>query len=335
MPYARAGQELGGNHQGTGQGAGQTAGQTAGSPLYGREHELSVLTGLLDGVAGRGAALLVNGPAGIGKSALVAAARAAALARHMQVLSVTGMQSEAHLPFAGLHQLVRPVLARAEALPDPQREAIRAAFGMSAAAGLNFFFVALAALNLLTETAASAPLLLIAEDVQWLDRPSRDVLGFVARRLESDPIVVLAAGRTDPASPLTGMGLPELALAPLGDEAAGGLLDAASPGLTSAERDQILQVAAGNPLALMELPVALRAGRTDPWTLVPAVLPLTARLEHAFATRTLGLPTATRFVLLMAAVDDSTDLAEILAAAAVAPGPRSARTTSPWHCGRA
>ena len=89
---------------------------------------------------------------------------------------------------------------------------------MSPAAGLNFFFLALAALNLLTEAAANTPLLLITEDVQWLDRPSCDVLAFVARRLESDPIMV-AAGRTDPDSPLGGAGLPELTLEPLGQEA--------------------------------------------------------------------------------------------------------------------
>ncbi len=323
MPYAQSAGDRGDGWPGR-DGAG------LGCPLYGREQELGLLDGLLVGAAERGeaqrggarrgAALLVKGPAGIGKSALMGAARTAALARGMQVLTMTGVQSEAHLPFAGLHQLVRPVLPRAATLPGPQRDAIRAAFGMSPAAGLNFFFVALAALNLLTEAAADAPVLLIAEDIQWLDRPSRDVLGFVARRLSSDPIVLLAAGRTDADRPLRGMGLPELVLEPLGEAASGVLLDAASPSLTSADRERILQVAAGNPLALMELPLALRAGQADPWTLVPAVLPLTARLEHAFATRTLGLPTATRIVLLVAAVDDSTDLAEILAAATVAAG---------------
>ena len=145
-------------------------------------------------MAKRGAALLVRGPVGIGKSCLLEAARATAAARQMQVLTVTGVQSETHLPFAGLHQLVRPVLNRVEALPPLQREAVRAAFGLSAAAGLNFFFIALAALNLLTEAAEDTPLLLIAEDVQWLDPPSCEVLGFVARRLESDPIIMLAAG---------------------------------------------------------------------------------------------------------------------------------------------
>ena len=294
----------------------------AGRALFGREHELGILNGLLDGVGERGAALLIQGPAGIGKSCLVNAAQATALARQMQVLTVTGVQSETHLPFAGLHQLLRPVLHRVEALPGPQRDAVRAAFGMSPAAGLNFFFITLAALNLLTEAAANTPLLLITEDVQWLDRPSCDVLAFVARRLESDPIIMVAAGRTDLDSPLGGAGLPELTLEPLGHEASGVLLDASFPGLASAERERVLREAAGNPLALAELPIALQDGHADPGTLVPgsAVLPLTARLERAFATRTLGLPAATQTLLLIAAVDDSTDLAEILAAATAAWG---------------
>ena len=87
------------------------------------------------------------------------------------------------------------------------------------------------------------------------------------------------------------------------------LLDASCPGLARAERERILAEAVGNPLALLELPVALRARPADPRTLVPGVLPLTARLERAFATRTLALPAATRTALLIASVDDSTDLA--------------------------
>ena len=291
-----------------------------GATLAGREHELDILRDLVGNAAKSGAALLVRGPAGIGKSCLLDAARATAVARQMQVLTVTGAQSETHLPFAGLHQLVRPVLHRIEALPPLQREAVRAAFGLSPAAGLNFFFIALAALNLLTEAAADTPLLLIAEDIQWLDPPSCDVLGFVARRLESDPIIMLAAGRTDSGRPFGDTGLPELALEPLSHEASGMLLDASFPGLAHAERERILAEASGNPLALLELPVALRARPADPGTLVPGVLPLTARLERAFATRTLALPAATRTVLLIAAVDDSTDLAEILAAATAAHG---------------
>lgn len=291
----------------------------AGRALFGRRRELGVLDGMLDGIGERGAALLVHGPAGIGKSALLNAARVVAVSRGIRVLTVTGVQSEAHLPFAGLHQLIRPIADRVEDLPAPQRNAVRAAFGMTAAAAANLFYIALAALDLLADAAASVPLLLIAEDVQWLDRPTLDVLAFVARRLESDPIVLLAAGRAGLDSPLAGTGLHELPLAGLGPEACRALLDASFPCLAGIERERVLKDAAGNPLALLDLPIALRARQASDESLLPEVLPLTTRLERAFATRTLELPAATRRLLLLAAVDDSDDLAEVVRAGA-APG---------------
>ena len=288
----------------------------AGRALFGRRRELDVLDGLLDGIGERGAALLVHGPAGIGKSALLSAARAAAVSRGIQVLTVTGVQSEAHLPFAGLHQLIRSIADRVEDLPVPQRDAVRAAFGVTAEAAPNPFYIALAALDLLADAAASMPLLLIAEDVQWLDRPSLDVLAFVARRLESDQIVLLAAGRAGLDSPLAGAGLPELPLAGLGPEACRALLDASFPCLAGVERERVLEHAAGSPLALVELPIALRARQAADGGLLPEVLPLTTRLERAFATRTLELPPATRALLLLTAVNDSDDLAEVVRAGA-------------------
>lgn len=288
----------------------------ADSPLFGRRRELGVLDGVLDGIGEHGAALLLHGPPGVGKSALLGVARAAAAGRGIQVLTVTGVESEAHLPFAGLHQLLRPIADRLEELPAPQRDAVRAAFGMTVAAAPNLFFIALATLNLLADAAASVPLLLIAEDVQWLDHPSLDVLAFVARRLESDPIVLLAAGRAGLDTPLGGAGLSELPLAGLSPEACRALLDTSFPGLASMERERVLKDAAGNPLALLELPVALQAVQADHAGTLPEVLPLTSRLERAFATRTLGLPAATRALLLIAAVDDSDDLTEVLRAGA-------------------
>ena len=101
----------------------------AGGPIFGRERELTRLERLVDGVSEHGAALLVRGEAGIGKSTLLAAASRRAEAAGMRVLRATGVQSEAQLPFAGLHQLVMPVLGHAEHLPAPQRTALLAAFG--------------------------------------------------------------------------------------------------------------------------------------------------------------------------------------------------------------
>ena len=103
-------------------------------PLVGREHELAVLAGLVDGVGERGGVLMVSGEPGIGKSALLAMAGRRASDRGMRVLTATGVQSETHLPFAGLHQLLRPIITDADGLPVRQRVALLAAFGMTDAA---------------------------------------------------------------------------------------------------------------------------------------------------------------------------------------------------------
>jgi predicted ATPase len=177
-------------------------------PLVGREHELAALAGLVDGVGERGGVLMVSGEPGIGKSALLAMAGRRASDRGMRVLTATGVQSETHLPFAGLHQLLRPIITDADGLPVRQRVALLAAFGMTDAAAPDRFLIALAALELLADTAARAPLLVVVEDAQWLDRSTDDVLAFVARRLASEPIVLLAAVREGQASAMGEAGLP-------------------------------------------------------------------------------------------------------------------------------
>src|SRR5688572_22997387 len=140
------------------------------APLYGRERELRVLKDLVDGALEGGSAMVVRGEAGIGKSALAAAAIRQARERGMTVLSATGIQSEAHLPFAGLHQILRPIWPGVAGLPAPQRAAVLAAFGMTDAAAPDLYLIALAALELLADAAARVPLLLIADDAHWLDR---------------------------------------------------------------------------------------------------------------------------------------------------------------------
>src|SRR5215813_6117701 len=154
------------------------AGEEA-APLVGRVQELNLLTALLDEVATRGQALVLRGVPGIGKSRLLSATVRTAREQGMRVLTATGVQSEAHLPFAGLHQLLRPLLGEAADLPAPQREALYAAFGMSTEPASNVFLIALATLELLASAAERAPVLVIADDAQWLDGSTCDVLAFV------------------------------------------------------------------------------------------------------------------------------------------------------------
>lgn len=257
--------------------------------------------------------MLVRGDAGIGKSALLLDTAATAAANGLRVLRTAGAESETHMPFAGLHQLLLPLRSGIGELPVPQRDALGAAFGLTDARVPDLFLVALATLNLLSEAAARTPLLLVAEDVHWLDTSSAGVLAFVARRLESEPILLVAAVRDGFESPLESAGLAELLLDRLDDDEAAALLAARSPALAPEVRARVLLEAAGNPLALVELPIAAETVRPLPsgW------LPLTTRLEQTFTARMRGLPPATRTMLLAAALDDVATLPETIQATAL------------------
>jgi len=285
-------------------------------PLLGRDAEIGLLASLLDGIGDGGGALVLYGEPGIGKSRLLAVAAEFARERGLAVLSTTGVQSEAHLAFAGLHQLLRPLRLHVANLPAGQRAVLDAAFGLGQEPAPERFRIAMAVLDLLGEVAAGAPVLILAEDAQWLDRPTMEVLAFVARRLQSDPIVVLAAVREGYPSLLADAGLPEHRLGALAPADAAMLLDASAQQLPPALRDRILSEAAGNPLALMELPVT--AARRE--SAGPGLLPLTQRLEQAFAARVSDLPEATRLLLLVAAHSDDERLGDIVDAASAVAG---------------
>ena len=293
-------------------------------PLVGRDRERTVISRLLDDVrdadAGWGGALMVLGDHGVGKSALLADAADLARDRGFAVLHTAGVQSEANVPYAAMHQLLQPVLPWVESLPASQRDAIRAAFAMSDAAAPNRFLIALAVLELLSEAAGERPLLLVADDAQWLDRCTADVLAFVARRVQWDPIVLLAAVGETHDGPLAVAGLPELILGALDEESARDLLHARFPELAPPVRERLLREAQGNPLALLELPSALSGSVREGESVLPPHLPLTERLERAFAARSTDLPAATRVLLQVAAADDSSVLTEIMRAAEAAAG---------------
>jgi DNA-binding CsgD family transcriptional regulator len=287
--------------------------------LVGRARERGVLAGLLAEVQVRGAALVVRGEPGIGKSALLGETGRAGAGRGMLVLGTSGVQSEAGLAFAGLHQLLRPVLGYLGDLPPRQQAALGAAFGTADADAAEPFLIALAALQLLSEAAARSPVVLAAEDAQWLDRPTAEVLAFIARRVESDPVLLLAAIRDGYRSPLLDAGLPELQLEGLGEQPARELLDARYPGPASAAtRRRVAAEARGNPLALIELPAAPAGNRAG--AAVPGRLPLTQRLEQAFAARAAELDPVIQTLLLLAAADDSSAPTQVMKAAGLVAG---------------
>ena len=270
--------------------------------LYGRDAELAALSDLLDQArTGTSGTLVLRGDPGIGKTALVS--HVTARADGFRVIRAAGIQEESELPFAGLHLLLRSALDRIDALPAVQADALRGALGLAKAGPPDRFLVGLAVLSLLAELAADQPLLCAVDDAQWLDRASADALLFAARRLDSESIVLLLCART---GAFPAAGLPELTLRGLSAPAATELLGDRLP---VSRRYRVLAEAAGNPLALLELPRVLAGARSA------APLPLTDRLRSAFESQLAGLPEPTRTALLVAAAEGTGDLAPILRAA--------------------
>ncbi|MBR7837678.1 helix-turn-helix domain-containing protein [Actinospica durhamensis] len=306
--------------------------------LSGRDGELRSLRGLLyDARAGRGGALTLVGEAGIGKSALLDA-----LAREdgVRVLRATGFEPESGLAYAGLHLLLHPVLGRLAALPGPQREALKAAFGLGpaeASAAGDRLLIGLAVLTLLSDLAgaedgtdaetggtageageAGPPVLCLVDDAHWLDKPSLEALVFAARRLGAERVAVVFAGRPGCAA-LEQSGLAELAVRGLAQDAAEELLgqrrrDAGA--LPDAARARILAQAQGNPLALLELPAQDGTPRPGFEILGDALLPeLPQRLMEAFRTQVEALPAQSLALVQLAAAADGLGLEVLLRAA--------------------
>lgn len=266
----------------------------------GREHELRLLGGLIDGAAERGAALMLAGEPGIGRSALLEWAARAAGARGLLVLRATGTDVGAPR-FAAFTPAVVPLMAHAG-----RREALDIALGLAEGPAPRPETVARAVLALLLAAAAEQPVLLVADDVQLFDRFSARVLAFLASRVAGRPIGLLIASRGGPVP----AGLARHDLAPLDATASETLLRERFPALAPAVRRRVLDEARGNPLALLELPSALTSLTTP-----PAVLPLTERLRTVFAAGVDALPPATRELLLLAALDTTADLRVLRSAA--------------------
>ncbi|WP_063005362.1 LuxR family transcriptional regulator [Nocardia salmonicida] len=275
--------------------------------LHGRDTEQAMIDDLLsEARAGRSGAMVLRGEAGIGKTALLDYAAA----QGIPTVRSAGIESEAELPFAALHLLVRPGMELVRQLPSRQRDALEAAFGLGEGAPADRMLIGLAVLTLLAEEAAQGPLLCVIDDAHWLDRATAEALLFAARRLDAEGVVMLFATRSGPQD-FPAPGLTELALAGLRPDAAAALLDAGTTALSPAMRYRLLAESGGNPLALLELPAVVGASIVDGSN----PLPLTQRLQLAFHGRVTRLPAATRTVLLIAAAAGAADLAPVLRAA--------------------
>ncbi|MFD5467001.1 AAA family ATPase [Kitasatospora sp. NPDC127059] len=267
-----------------------------------------------------GGALLLSGEAGVGKSAVLDALAATALADGARVLRASGVEFEAHCGYSGLNQAFFPFLSALEQLDDALRDALRVALGFAPGPAPEHLLVANAVVRLLQTIADGGPLLFVVDDLHWVDRASAAVLGSVARRVPGLGVSLVAAARpgepgADDGRTLPPYDLPPYDLPPLDQESAGRLLRSRFPGLSRAAHQRLLTEAGGNPLALLELPTALRPGTAES----PAVPSLSTRLEALFGSRVTGLPAASQQLLLLAALEGTGDL-RVLQAAARHPG---------------
>src|SRR3984885_10332103 len=164
--------------------------------IIGREAALARLREVVDQVPQTSQVLLVTGEAGMGKTVLLADAAGRARSAGLRVLSVTGRETESRLAFAGLHQLLRPVLSSAAGLPGRQTQALMGALGLAAdPVTPDPLLTGVAVLTLLSDLSEHFPVLVVADDVHWLDRSSLDVLAFAGSRLDAERVVLLVGAR--------------------------------------------------------------------------------------------------------------------------------------------
>jgi DNA-binding CsgD family transcriptional regulator len=268
--------------------------------LTGRRSECDVLDRLIDAVrAGESRALVVRGEPGVGKTALLE--YVVKQAAGCRVARAIGVQSELELAFAGLHQLLAPMLDHLDGLPVPQRDALRTVFGLSDGPAPDRFFIGLAVLNLLSEVAEAQPLICVVDDAQWLDRESMQVLAFVARRVEAESVGLVFTARERNGDVA---GLPELFIGALSEIDALALLDAVlTAPLDARVRGQIVSETRGIPLAMLELLRELTPAELAGGFGFPGGVSRSTSIEESFERRLDALPSETRRLVLVAAAE--------------------------------
>ncbi|WP_203719186.1 AAA family ATPase, partial [Asanoa siamensis] len=279
--------------------------------LFGRDFECAALDRLLaEARSGRSAALVLRGEPGVGKTALLRYARGAAPTAH----GVSGVEHEADFPYAALHRLLLPLLARRDHLPDRQRAALEVACGLADGPPADLFLVSLASLTLLA--GSGAPALLVVDDAQWLDQESLRALAFVGRRLHAEGLVLLFGLRTGPADAGVLAGLPVLDVRGLPAEPAVDLLTEIVGGPVDPDlARRIAEATGGNPLALTDLARELTTAQLHGSAPLTEPVPIGSRLETHYSARVRAYPAPTRTWLLLAAANGGSTDTTVAAAA--------------------
>lgn len=282
--------------------------------LLGRREEQQRLAALLHGAReGQAGVLVLRGEAGIGKSALLS--DIAKNADGCCICRARGVESEMELAYAGLQQLCGPLTERNVELTTLHRNVLDQVFGLTEGASPERFLVGIAALDLVATVAKKQPIVWLIDDAQWIDQASMQAIGFVARRLLAERVLILIATR-DVSDENELAGLPELQIGGLDTEDARRLFDSVVSGPTDPlVRDRIISETRGNPLALLELPRAWTTAELVEGLSGSAGIPLTGRLESAFAKRLRELPPDTQTLLALAAAEPKGDPALLWSAA--------------------
>ncbi|NUP53715.1 MAG: AAA family ATPase [Catenulispora sp.] len=279
--------------------------------MIGRLEEVRRIREYLQG----GRSLHIVGEAGVGKTTLLDAVADDVTRAGTRVLRADGVEFEADVTYSGLHQVLTPVLDHAAELLPEHRRALQIALGFGTGPEPDRLLLVNATVALLRRAAATTPVLLMVDDLPWVDRASAVVLGVIARRLSDGPIMFLAASRTGVGGVLGRGGIAEFELAPLGDDAAHLLLRDRYPQLAEKVRGRVVAEARGNPLALVELPGELTPAQQRAVDELPAVLSLGERTGLLYVSRVVALCAPGRRMLLLAALADTGDLGTLRAAA--------------------
>ncbi|MEH1125625.1 helix-turn-helix transcriptional regulator [Micromonospora sp. CPCC 206061] len=267
--------------------------------LYGRSAEISALD---EAVArardGFGGAVVLRGEAGVGKTALLDAA--AERGGAMGGLRTTGVEAESDLAFSALHQVLWPVTGSLDALPVPQRDAVRAALGLAAGTAGDRYLLGAGVLSLLAEAAAPDGLICVVDDFQWVDRASADALLFAARRLGTEKIAMLFAVRGD--APVKGVPV-TVEVRGLPGAAAAEMLESRW-GVQSGVARELVTLTGGSPLALGEIAARLTPAQLAGREPLPDPLPGGVQL---FGDRVAALSASARLFALVTAVEADLD----------------------------
>jgi DNA-binding CsgD family transcriptional regulator len=285
---------------------GEVCPDAAGDAVVGRGAELRLIGEFVDGVPAAGGTLVISGDPGAGKTTLLCAAVRDARAAGIRVLHTVGVQFRSQVGYGALKQLL---VVPGEAGPDAAAApALAAALGSGRGTVPSREAVANAVVALVTELSRDVPTLLVVDDVQWLDGATATVLALVARSLLGSRAGMLCAARKGEDGFFDYTNLPTLELGPLSEQASEELLIRSFPALAAQVRQRLIAEAEGNPLALLELPTTLSDAQRTASRALPNRIPLTRRLQSAFASRIEGLPAATRHLLLVAALEGTGNL---------------------------